>query len=298
MVTACQDRSNLFRLQVPVTGRPTRFFMKKRPLSLLAACALASAWPAMAQDQPATPPSIPAPVPDAPAVATPTPEPVKMDAEKVADSPETPRGEAPSPVSATTSESEAAASAAEPTPPAVELPEPTPPPPPDVETTAEPTPPPADADYLPEPTDAGLGTPVEDLPADGDLPNPDSLIPDDATGAASEDLPPVAPTIKENKYDQDRRLAVRYQEVKLQVLKDPAIRSLREQADAAKTDEGKRQAMRAYYRMLFDKMVAVDGALKDKCETMQLAYLRRLGQYKVAPTIPLHPPTTPAPLVN
>lgn len=297
MVTACQDRSNLFRLQVPVTGRLFRF-MKKRPLSLLAACALASAWPASAQDQSAAPTPTPAPTPDSPAVATPTPEPVKMDASKVAESPETPEASAPSPVSATTSESEAAAHAAEPTPPPVELPEPTPPPPPDLEPSTEVTPPSADADYLPEPTDASLGTPVEDLPSDGELPNPDSLIPDDATGAASEDLPPAPPTIRENKYDQERRLAVRYQEVKLQVLKDPAVRSLREQADKAKTDEGKRQAMRAYYRLLFDKMVAIDGALKDKCETMQMAYLRRLGQFKVAPTIPLHPPPTPEPLPN
>jgi hypothetical protein len=165
----------------------------------------------------------------------------------------------------------------------------------------------SDADLLPEPAETGSAEeppppPAVDeaLPTDdsgaADALNPDdTLVPPDATGLP-EDVPPPAPTIVENKYKAERELKVRYQEVKLQALKDAKVRSLHEQAEAAKTDEGKRQALREYYRLLFAKMVAIDGDLQTKCEEMERAYLRRLGQYRVAPSIPLQPPPTPEPL--
>lgn len=172
--------------------------------------------------------------------------------------------------------------------------------------TLQPTPGPSpaeSADILPEPSDANLGAPVEGtepLPTDSvapsDLPNPDSLIPEGPGGGS--DVPPPPAVAQENKYEKQRKLQVRYEQVRLQALKDPAIRSLREQADAAKTDEGKRQALREYYRLLYAKMESIDSSLKDKCEAMLQAYLRRLGQFRVTPTIPLNPPPTPAPLKN
>jgi hypothetical protein len=165
----------------------------------------------------------------------------------------------------------------------------------------------SDASLLPPPVDAtGAGEEPPPPPPDDSLPadssggtealNPDAtLVPPDATGAP-EDVPPPAPKIAENKFKEARDLQVRYQEVKLQALKDDAVRSLHEQADAAKTDEGKRQALREYYRLLFAKMVSIDKDLEKKCDEMQKAYLRRLGQYRVEPTIPLNPPPTPAPI--
>lgn len=165
----------------------------------------------------------------------------------------------------------------------------------------------SDADLLPPPAPLDA-TPSEEPPPppDDSLPtddsgsadalNPDAtLIPPDITGAP-EDVPPPAPKIAENKYKEERELKVRYQEVKLQALKDSGVRSLHEQAEAAKTDEGKRQALREYYRLLFSKMVAIDSNLQKKCDEMQRAYLRRLGQYRVEPSIPLNPPPTPEPL--
>lgn len=154
-------------------------------------------------------------------------------------------------------------------------------------------------DFLPEPTAEDLGAPLDaDLPTEGmtaeDIPNPDDLIPDDVyTG---DDMPPPPPTVVESKAEKERKLRVRYQEVKLQALKDPAVRQMREKADIAKTDEAKRQALREYYRLLFEKMVSIDGNLADKCRAMEQAYLRRVGQYRIAPTIPLQPPPTPEPL--
>lgn len=149
--------------------------------------------------------------------------------------------------------------------------------------------------------DESLGQPLDldALPtADGlDLPNPDALLPDDVYSPGEDDeLAPPPPAMTESKIDRDRRLAIRYQEVKLQALKESAIREMREKADVARTDEAKRQALREYYRMLFAKMVAIDPELTEKCELMETAYMRRISQFRVMPTIPLQPPPTPEPL--
>lgn len=286
--------------------------MKNRLLPLTAASLIALVHPALSQEN-ASPTATPLPSPTAtplpsatPATASATATPAadssskastaspdeikaaeKADPATVAESPEAPGNKPPSPVTGTTSESEAAGNLAAPSPSPAASPAAT-----------------TDADILPEPTDASLGAPIETpgdaLPSDDvaptDLPNPDSLIPSGTADA--EEGPPAPPTVTENKFDKDRKLQVRYQEVKLQALKDPAVRSLNDQAEKAKTDEMKRQALREYYRLLFAKMTAIDANLKMKCDTMEQAYLRRLGQYRVAPSIPLSPPPTPEPLAN
>ncbi|HEY8898944.1 MAG TPA: hypothetical protein VIM61_00820 [Chthoniobacterales bacterium] len=291
--------------------------MKKRLLPLTAASLIAIVHPALSQEPAAS--ATPTPLPSPTATPAPSSTPAtagaevapaaadssskastaspaeieaagKADANTVAESPEVPGDQAPSPVTATTSDSEAAGNVAEPSPS------------PSASPAAA-----SDADILPEPTDASLGAPLEPPPdaplptndvSPSDLPNPDSLIPSGVSDSDSELTPPAAPTVRENKFDQDRKLQVRYQEVKLQALKDPSIRSLNEQAEKAKTDEMKRQALREYYRLLFAKMTSIDATLKDKCDTMEQAYLRRLGQYRVSPSIPLQPPPTPEPLAN
>ena len=94
----------------------------------------------------------------------------------------------------------------------------------------------------------------------------------------------------------NRKMKVRYQEVRVQVEKDPAVRSLKEQSKTAKTFEDERAALREYYRLLFKKMKKVDKDLTEHCDIMEKAYLARLGQMRIEPTIPLNPPPTPAPL--
>lgn len=145
-----------------------------------------------------------------------------------------------------------------------------------------------------------LGVPMdqEGLPtAEGtDIPNPDELLPEDVYTPGVDDIAPPPPAITENEFETDRRLSIRYQEVKLQALKDEAIRAMREKADAARTDEDKRQALREYYNMLFARMVEIAPELEEKCHLMKTAYLRRVSQFRVAPTIPLNPPPTPEPL--
>jgi hypothetical protein len=264
--TACQDTANLFRFQVPV-ARPA-VEMKKRLITVALPAAFAlCVGTALAQDEKATPTA----TPEASATATSAPS-ASATPSATPESSATPEG---------TPEATASSSAPETSP----------------SNTAEASPSPSD--NLPEPSDLGADAHPDDstLPSGessnpSDLPNPDSLMPNDA----SEGVAPPPPKVAENKFEKQRSTEIRYQEVKLQALKEAAIRDMHAKADVAGTDEAKRQALREYYRMLFAKMVSIDPSLKDKCDAMLQAYLRRLGQYRVEPSIPLQPPPTPEPL--
>lgn len=173
---------------------------------------------------------------------------------------------------------------------------------------------------VPAPTESGIDDLSADLPPlEDELPSiptdemldPSTLISDDSYAVPdfptdepadfpSEDYPvdfaPPPPVVRENEFEKERKLKQRYQQVKLQALKDQAIRGMRDRADVARTDEDKRAALREYYRMLFAKIVTIDPELQDQTDVLEQAYLRRLGQYRVEPTIPLNPPPTPVPL--
>ena len=69
-----------------------------------------------------------------------------------------------------------------------------------------------------------------------------------------------------------------------------------EQSKTAKSFEDERAALREYYRLLFKKMKKADKDLTARCDLMERAYLARLGQMRIEPTIPLNPPPTPVPL--
>jgi hypothetical protein len=82
--------------------------------------------------------------------------------------------------------------------------------------------------------------------------------------------------------------------VKVQADKEDALSSLLDQADKAKSDEAKRQALREYYDLLAKRMKKIDSSLSDWIDTMHAAYLRRLDQVRVEPTIPMNLPPTPS----
>lgn len=134
------------------------------------------------------------------------------------------------------------------------------------------------------------GRPDEGMPDEG-ITEPEALVPD--VGPVS---PPPAPVTFESTQEKARQLSIRYREVRVQADKDPKVVSLREQAEQARTLENQRAAMREYYRLLFKKIASIDKSLTDKCKVMETAYLRRLAQERLEPTIPLNPPPTPEPL--
>lgn len=118
--------------------------------------------------------------------------------------------------------------------------------------------------------------------------DPNALVPDE--------LPPAAPAVAESAQEKARQVSIRYRTVRIEAEKDPKVLSLRQQADAAKTEEDRRAALREYYRLLFKKIVSIDKSLADRCAVVEEAYLRRLAQDRIEPSIPLNPPPTPKPL--
>ena len=98
--------------------------------------------------------------------------------------------------------------------------------------------------------------------------------------------------------EQEIKVKIRYKETRLKVEKTPAIESLLAKAKAARTFEAERAAYREYYRELFRRIKKLDPTLAKKCDAMETAYLNRLAQTRIEPTIPLEPPPKPVPLAN
>jgi hypothetical protein len=149
-------------------------------------------------------------------------------------------------------------------------------------------------DLIPLPQDLQDIEPLPDLPPGDDFME-DSLLlmPDDFsapfdTGFA--DLP------GDVMGEPARIIERRYKTLRIKTDKDPEVVSLAQQAAEAKSDEARRQAKRAYYRLLFEKMRKADESLTAKIDRMERAYLERLEQTRIEPTIPLSPPPTPQPL--
>ncbi len=165
---------------------------------------------------------------------------------------------------------------------------------PELSEPAAVSPPVQESDVIPMEEGAPVETrdiaPSEAMPEDA-LIQPDALIPDERPS-----VPPAVPPSFESAQEKARQLSIRYREVRVQVEKDPKVMSLFEQAEKAKTFEDQRAAFREYYRLLFKKIATVDKSLADKCKVMETAYLRRLAQERLEPTIPLNPPPTPEPL--
>lgn len=167
---------------------------------------------------------------------------------------------------------------------------------------------PSDQEFLNIPSEPGQpaeGILIEqDLSLSGEVPvsaeddrdfvDPNALIPGPSADISSIDPRSAGPSDEE----KDRKLKILYREVRTKAEKDASVLSLREKAESAKTFEGERAAYREYYRALFLKMKQIDKSLAKKCDLMQDAYLARLAQTRIEPTIPLEPPPKPEPLAN
>lgn len=207
-------------------------------------------------------------------------------------------GPSANPVPETPVSTEPAASPApeaEPTPAAEASPTPAP----GTETNPD-TPPPPPPDVIPmEGQPPADGAPLDTAPL---APEPlDQAMPDAAftdPNAIIPDTPPSMPKTLDNEQEKARALTIRYKEVRVKVEKDPKVASLFAQSESAKSEEEKRSALREYYRLLFKKMVEIDKSLEEKCRVMENAYVRRLAQSRLEPSIPLNPPPTPQPLGN
>ena len=190
-----------------------------------------------------------------------------------------------------------------PTPEAIPAPEPAPTP----ETTPTPEATPRDQDFINLPTDtpsqasdvisgSQISLSGENLTteqSDKDFLDPNQLLPTDSAPAAIDPR-----TLAASGEEQERKVKIRYQQVRAKAELDPDVASLLAKAKTARTFEAERAAYRKYYELLFKKMKKLDSTLAKKCDLMEKTYLSRLAQSRIEPTIPLEPPPKPEPLAN
>jgi hypothetical protein len=132
--------------------------------------------------------------------------------------------------------------------------------------------------------DSGMGSTGQNPPAS----DPNSLIP---PPAEPEQPSPINAAGNEEKQRQEQK--ERYYAVKVKADKEDDLASLIARSEKAGSDESKRQALRSYYDLLAKRMKKLDPSLSEWIDTMHAAYLRRLAQVRVEPTIPVNPPPAP-----
>ena len=140
------------------------------------------------------------------------------------------------------------------------------------------------------PADPSATPSSESAPSEEHSDTPAPVDPN-ASAASETEEPLKAPSEmpSESIEKKEQQIKVRYYEVRAQVEKDPEIAAMKKEAEHAPSDERKRQVLRAYYNLLFKKMKAIDVSIENRCDTMEAAYLRRLEQISLEPSIPLAP---------
>jgi len=149
---------------------------------------------------------------------------------------------------------------------------------------AESTNTPAPADPLAPAANSGAGSPGQNPPAS----DPNSLIP---PPLEPQQPSPINSAGNEEKQRQEQK--AKYYAVKVKADKEEGLASLLAKSDKAKNDETKREILREYYDLLAKRMKKIDPSISDWIDTMHSAYLRRIQQIRVEPSIPEGVPPTP-----
>jgi len=82
---------------------------------------------------------------------------------------------------------------------------------------------------------------------------------------------------------------IRIRQLKTRVLQEPKVRELLEKAQAAPTDYEKRENLKAFYTLLYNRIEKLDGSLKKRTTALRNTSVRRLAQTKIDPTEPIDP---------
>jgi hypothetical protein len=77
---------------------------------------------------------------------------------------------------------------------------------------------------------------------------------------------------------QEARERAQYRSVRAKALENKQIQQLRDQMDAAGTDQQRKAAAKKYYNTLFEKMREIDPSLKDRINRMEAAAQRRMSR--------------------
>jgi|GEM_PF-4984661 len=146
----------------------------------------------------------------------------------------------------------------------------------------------------------------QDLPAapgrspenPSNTPDANTLIPEApansiSPAASTRKSPPgPSPTPKISKTEANinqMRLGVRLHEAKTVALRDPAIQEQMAWVEAAKTDEGKRERLIKYYKMLYARIVKIDGSLKALAKEQQKGIIGSIEQKNIQKSVLIEP---------
>lgn len=127
-------------------------------------------------------------------------------------------------------------------------------------------------------------------PLDGPLVSPSPA------GPSLEELDALFKQSSLGKAADEARLHVQWRELSNRTVNDPDLVAARSRAETARTDLEKRDRLRSYYRMFFDRMrrKAVSPELQAYLETRKTEHIALLAQSKVRPSPPL-PATSATP---
>jgi hypothetical protein len=82
---------------------------------------------------------------------------------------------------------------------------------------------------------------------------------------------------------------IRFRQAKTRASNDPAVQAEWARANAARTDFEKRDALKAYYKALFNRMRRIDGSLRARIAETEQRAMKRLTQTRIDPTEPIDP---------
>jgi len=151
---------------------------------------------------------------------------------------------------------------------------------------AAPAVPVAPADPLTPGPNSGAGSPGQNPPSS----DPNALIP---PPQEPESPSPINAAGNEEKQRLEQK--AKYYEAKVKADKEEELATLLAKSDKAKNDESKREILRDYYDVLARRMKRIDPSISSWIDTMHAAYLRRLEQVRVEPSIPKELPPTAKP---
>jgi hypothetical protein len=149
----------------------------------------------------------------------------------------------------------------------------------------EAAPPPASAFRPP----SGGVLPATASPAAAETP----LMPDETPSLDKPEVGLAVPTKpkseKEKKskteiFEQDLQQHIRLRQVRTQALADPAIVAQWDRSVAARTDAAKRNALKEYYKLLYERMLKIDASLKPLIVVQATNAQNRLTQARLTPT--------------
>ncbi len=101
--------------------------------------------------------------------------------------------------------------------------------------------------------------------------------------------PKAEPKSKTEQSAEELLERIHFREAQTKALRDPQVQAEWDQATKSKTDYAKREALKRYYKLLYGRIVKIDGSVKKLSDLREQAALRRLEQNRIDPTEPLDP---------